>query len=308
MSCNYPVTAWKSATVNPSGRRSLVFKKERSLLGSPEYKVPCQMCTGCRMERARQWAMRCMHEKRLHNASAFLTLTYRPENLPYLENGSATLVKRDLQLFLKRLRLERPSGLRFFACGEYGETTLRPHYHVLMLNTSFPDMKFHKQSDGGKNLYVSAELDGVWKLGNCLIGEVSFESCAYVAGYLLKNSKYQIAKTEAAKAAARLHYNGREKEFITMSLRPGLGQGYYLKYEDEVCAHDTVIVRGFECSVPKYYDVLRGRNDPKGLDAAKVLRRANARKRAIDNTNWRMHQKECFLIAKRRFWKRSSEV
>lgn len=305
MPCNYPVSAWKSATVNPSGRRSLVFKKDRSLQGSPEYKVPCQMCTGCRMERARQWAMRCMHEKRLHSESAFLTLTYRPENLPCLANGRATLVKRDLQLFLKRLRYERQSGLRFFACGEYGETTQRPHYHVLMLNTSFPDMKYWKQSPGGKNLYVSAELDGVWTHGDCSIGEVEFESCCYVAGYIMKK---QIAKTEENKARIEAHYAGREVEFCTMSLKPGIGAGYYEKYRNEVCKHDTVVIRGVECSVPKYYDSLRDRHDPKGLEQAKRLRRERARKKALENTNWRMHHRECFLIAKRRYFQRVGDV
>lgn len=307
MACNYPVTAWKSATVNPSGRRSLVFKREKSLQGSPEYKVPCQMCVGCRMERARQWAMRCMHEKRLHQESAFLTLTYSPENLPYLANGRATLVKRDVQLFLKRLRYERRSELRYFMCGEYGETTQRPHYHVLMLNTSFPDMKFHRTTNGNKNLYVSAELDGVWKLGGCLIGEVSFESCAYVAGYLLKN-KVNFGGSEKFKEAEAKRLDGRLPEYINMSLKPGIGNGYYEKYSTEVCRHDTVVVRGHEVSVPKYYDTLREKHDLKGLEAAKRLRRARARQKAIDNTNWRLHHRECYLIAKARFFKRSGDI
>lgn len=305
MACNFPVTAWKSKTVNPSGRRSLVFKKDKAF--SPvEYKVPCQMCAGCRMERARQWAIRCMHEKRLHGASAFLTLTYRNEALTYLPNGRATLVKTELQQFMKRLRHERPSGLRFFACGEYGETTLRPHYHVLLLNTCFPDMKFHKMSDGGKKLFVSAELDGVWKLGNCLIGEVEFESCAYVAGYILKK---QIAKTEEARARAEKHYGGREVEFCTMSLRPGIGHGYYEKYQGEVCQHDSVVVRGMEVSVPKYYDVLRERHDARGLELAKrARRRRELLKLKLDKARSNGRMREAYLIAKRRYFNRRSEV
>lgn len=265
------------------------------------------MCVGCRLERARQWAMRCMHEKRLHSASAWLTLTYRNERLTFLENGLATLVKRDVQLFLKRLRSGRQSELRYFMCGEYGETTQRPHYHVLMLNTSFPDMKFHKRSRSGKNLFASAELDGVWKLGDCLIGEVDFESCAYTAGYMLKND-YVVGRLEEYKEAQARRLAGRQEEYIAMSLKPGLGAGYWSKYQDEICQHDSVIVRGHEVSIPRFYSERWKKKDLASFEKAARLRRARARKKALENTNWRMHHRECFLIAKRRFWKRSSEV
>lgn len=287
MPCYNPLKAYYSKTVNPSGRRSLVFKRELSHSGVP-LQVPCGQCIGCRLQRSAQWATRAMHEKRLHRDSAFLTLTYRDEALTKTKDG-ATLVLRDLQLFMKRLRLERPLGLRFLACGEYGELTKRPHYHVLLLNTSFPDMKYHKMS-GQKKLYASAELDSTWKHGDCLIGEVEFESCAYVAGYVVK-------KVTGERAAA--HYGDRLPEFATMSRNPGLGKGYYLKYRDEVYKHDSVVIRGHEVSVPKYYDTLHQHVDPDRLEVLKRERRHRAMLHKADQTRERLRVRERYQELKR---------
>lgn len=296
MACYAPMTAYYSKTVNPSGRRSLVFKKELAHSGVP-IPVPCYQCIGCRLQRAASWAIRCMHEKRMHESSAFLTLTYRNENLQKTKDG-ATLVLRDLQLFMKRLRLERPSGVRFLACGEYGERTQRPHYHMILLNTCFPDMKYHRMS-GKKKLYASAELDGLWKLGDCLIGDVEFESCAYVAGYVVK-------KVTGARAAA--HYGDRLPEFQTMSRRPGLGAGYYEKYRDEIYKHDTVVMRGHEVSVPKYYDYRHEKVDADRLEELKKVRRVRALENKADNTRKRLRVRERYQELKREHFNKRDRI
>lgn len=296
MPCYEPLTGYYSKTVNPSGLRSIVFKKELSFTGVP-LQVPCGQCIGCRLQRAGEWASRAMHEKRMHNESAFLTLTYRNEDLPMSPDG-ATLAKRDLQLFMKRLRLERPSGLRFLACGEYGETTHRPHYHVLLLNTCFPDMKYHKMS-GEKRLYASAALDSTWTHGDCLIGEVEFESCAYVAGYVVK-------KVTGARAAA--HYGAREPEFQTMSRRPGLGRTYYDRYRDEMYKHDSVVVRGHEVRIPRYYDTQYKLVDSAHLDVLKKKRRVRALLHKADNTRARLSVKKRFQELKRETFNRRKVV
>lgn len=287
MACYNPLKAYYSKTVNPSGRRSLVFKRELAHSGVP-LQVPCGQCIGCRLQRSAQWAMRAMHEKRMHEDSAFLTLTYRDEALTKTKDG-ATLVLRDLQLFMKRLRIARPSGLRFLACGEYGEQTRRPHYHVLLLNTCFPDMKYHKMS-GAKKLYASAELDSTWSHGDCLIGDVEFESAAYVAGYVVK-------KVTGERAAA--HYGDRLPEFATMSRRPGLGRGYYEKYRGEIYQHDSVVIRGHEVSVPKYYDTLFDKVDPARLEVLKKQRRAKALLNKADQTRSRLRVRERYQELKR---------
>lgn len=109
--------------------------------------IPCGQCIECRLQRSRRWADRCMLELGYHESSYFLTLTYDNDHIPknplidydtgeiYAEN--ATLVKKDLQDFMKRLRRAYEykgydNKLRFFACGEYGSQTLRPHFHIIV--------------------------------------------------------------------------------------------------------------------------------------------------------------------------------
>lgn len=293
MPCNFPLKAYYSKTVNPSGRRSLVFKKEASFNGMPQ-EIGCGQCTGCRLEHARQWAVRLMHERKMHEHSVFLTLTYDQKHVP----KDYSLVKRDLQLFLKKLRKVKGSGLKFFACGEYGETTLRPHYHVILFGTFFPDMKFFK-SIGKNRLYVSAELDGIWTNGFCTIGEVSFHSCAYVAGYVTK-------KITGPKAEA--HYKGRLPEFCVMSrggrVGKGIAYGYYEKFGAEAYKHDTVIVNGVESPLPRYYDKQYEIVDFDRLEMLKRERRIRAKLKKI--TARRRRDIEAYLIAKRRFFKKGS--
>jgi len=296
MACYGPLIGYYSKTVNPSGLRSIVFRKDQSHSGVP-LEVPCGQCIGCRLAKAAEWATRAMHEKRMHNESAFCTLTYRNEALTKTSDG-ASLVKRELQLFMKRLRKVRPQGLRFLACGEYGETTLRPHYHVLLLNTSFEDMRYHKMS-GEKRLYASAELDALWSHGDCLIGDVEFESCAYVAGYVVK-------KVTGKRAAA--HYGAREPEFQTMSRRPGLGKTYFDRYYQEAYQHDNVIIRGREVRIPRYYDTKFGPIDPARMETIKKERRLRALMGKSDNTPARRKVRERFTELKRETFAKRNRI
>ena len=282
MPCFGPLTAYHGKSVNPeTGKRSLVFKLSQAFDGA-RITVPCGRCVGCRLERSRLWAIRVMHEKRMHFESAFVTLTYDNAHLP----SGATLVRRDVQLFLKRLRKVRPEGLRIFGCGEYGERTLRPHYHLLFLNTRFPDMYFYKASKSGKPLYRSDELEKLWPLGNNLIGDVTFESATYCARYCLK----KISGTKAAD-----HYGDRLPEFSIMSRRPGIGRTWFEKYHPEAYAHDSAIMNGREVGLPRYYDVLYGDIDPVHLEFVKIARRDRALDRSVeDDTPKRMRVREQF--------------
>lgn len=234
-----------------------------------------------------------MQEKLMHAESAFLTLTYDQDCIP----SNYSLRKRDLQLFMKRLRKTRPVGLRFFACGEYGERTLRPHYHAILFNTCFPDQKFHRNA-GENKLYASAELDGLWQNGNCLIGSVSFESCAYVARYVTK-------KVTGPKAAD--HYRGREPEFLVMSRKPGIGYPYYVKYGEEAYQRDFVVANGVQVSIPRYYDTKYEAVDSGYLERLKIERRRRAKLRKADSTKARLYAREQFEIKKQRFFKKGDQ-
>ena len=138
--------------------------------------IPCGQCIGCRIERSRQWAIRCYHEASLHAENSFVTLTYNDTNLP--ANNCVSV--RELQLFMKRLRKRFGAGIRFYGCGEYGDLTGRPHYHICLFNFSPPDLTLYKITND-QRLYSSKSLDTIWGKGYTLTGDVTFQSAAYVA-------------------------------------------------------------------------------------------------------------------------------
>lgn len=242
MPCYYPLSAYRSRTGRDpkTGSWPIVFKARDGYVDLP-VTVPCGQCHGCRLERSRQWAIRCLHEASLHQDNCYLTLTYAPEYLP----ADRSLNKRDICLFMKRLRKRFGDGIRFFQCGEYGEDFNRPHHHVLLFGFDFPDRKYWCNSHGFR-LYRSAILEELWPFGHCTIGNVTFESAAYVARYIMK-------KMNGDKAAS--HYNGRLPEFITMSRRPGIAHDWITQFKDDVYPNDKCVVRpGFIAKPPKYYD------------------------------------------------------
>lgn len=289
MACFGPLTAYRPKEGAESGR--LVFKKADAHSGIG-IKVPCGQCVGCKLERSRQWAMRCLHEKRLHSRSSFVTLTYADEHLP--EFGD--LCKRDLQLFMKRLRKQEGPGVRFYACGEYGDVNLRPHYHILLFNVDFSDMKFFSQNRRGDKTFTSDCLRELWPFGHNNIGDVNFESCAYVARYVLKKITGKAADEHYMVYDSDGLVHVRPPEFTVMSRRPGIGAAWYEKFGSEVAVHDTVVVNGREVRPPRYYDELLSRIDTVRLDELKVKRRRAALVFRGDQSSRRRRTKEIIQL------------
>lgn len=277
-----------------TGKRPFVFSRSMALNVDEPRELPCGQCIGCLLERSRQWAVRMMHEVKSGDDSAFLTLTYSPKNLP--PDGS--LVVRDVQLFMKRLRKRRPPGVRFYACGEYGDGAGRPHYHVVLFNTNFPDRRFLKKSGSGESLFFSRELSDIWPVGNSAIGAVTFESCAYVARYCTK-----VVRGDAG----AMYYAGAgiAREFSLQS--NGIGEEWMRRFRGEFYQHDSCILNGKEVSLPRYYDLKFAAIDEQHLIRLKARRRARALKRAEDNTPERRRVREVFeLLKQRRFDRRLS--
>lgn len=258
--------------------------------------LPCGRCIGCRLEKARQWGLRCLHEKKMSSSSCYLTLTYADEFLP--EGGS--LVVRDLQLFCKRvhnrLLKSRGKGIRYFAGGEYGEDNGRPHYHLLMFNYDFPDKRFYTNNKRGEPLFVSEELRELWYQGHSTIGEVTFDSAVYCAKYALKKVNGDAASEHYAVYDSDGIVYDRIPEFALMSRRPGIGATYYEKYGKEVRDHDSVIVNGREVNPPRFYDVRTERLHPETYDRLKRKRKRLAVLNRLDNTPERLRVKEVLMV------------
>lgn len=303
MSCVKPLKAyWTSRS-----RDALTFDINKSL-NRISFPLPCQRCIGCRMEKARQWGLRCLHEKKMWKHNSYVTLTYNDESLP--PGGSVCL--RDIQLFMKRLRKAKGSckanPLRFFLGAEYGDENRRPHYHALLFNCDFPDKLFWSNNKRGEPLYTSRELSELWGQGHCSIGEVTLDSAIYCAKYALKKMNLPEDASPAVRAEWERRYIvydeygevfERRTEFAVMSRRPGIGHGYYERYGAEVRAHDSVVVNGRECRPPRYYDTQSERSDPERFADIKADRKRESVKEVVkaDNTPERLRVKEILLLA-----------
>ncbi len=267
MPCFKPLEGFRS----PSG--GIVFSRHHSL--GLRMTVPCGQCIGCRLERSRQWAVRCMHESSLHSDTSFVTLTYDDEHLPRF----GSLLMDDWQKFFKRLR-KRVGKVRFFGCGEYGEQFGRPHYHACLFGVDFPD-KVLWSTRGGHDCFRSPLLESIWTYGQSEIGSLTFESAAYVARYCVKKvtgkaaeAHYQCVDPETGEMSSRL------PEFATMSRRPGIGAGWFHLYADEVYPSDEVIVRGKSSKPPRFYDRLLAAVSPEEM---LCLQRARNRARSRED-------------------------
>lgn len=236
MACFNPLQGWRSKTANTSGKRSIVFNRNDGFEDLP-VQVPCGQCIGCRLERSRQWAIRCVHEASLYEDNCFITLTYDDANLP----ADGSLRMEDFQKFMKRLRKHSQAKIRYFHCGEYGEKFSRPHYHACIFNFNFSDRKPWKNTPAGF-LYTSETLQSLWPFGYGIIGDVTFDSAAYVARYIMKKITGDLAEQ---------HYNGRKPEYTTMS--NSIGKGWYDKFKSDLFPHDKCIINGKEVNVPKVY-------------------------------------------------------
>lgn len=282
MPCYTPLQAYRSR------RDGSVIFVERGDCDSLQ--LPCGQCIGCRLERSRVWAVRIMHEAQLYRENQFLTLTYDDAHLP--EHGQ--LVYKHFQDFLKRYRKHvAPSKIRFFAAGEYGDTTKRPHYHACIFNHFFSDAKPVRQLTPTHKYYTSEALTKLWGKGNCTIGLLTFESAAYVARYCLKKVTGKPAKD---------HYLNldqltgelvqMEPEHCRMSLKPGIGTGWYNNYKSDIYPSDEVIMNGKTMSVPRYYDKRYQKESAIEMEALKFARDQKSRANYLDNTPERLAVKE----------------
>jgi hypothetical protein len=298
MACYHPLTAYLSGhqTNNATGKsfRRVSFKETDE--HDRQISLPCGQCVGCRLERSRQWAMRCIHEAQLHENNCFITLTYNDQNLP--QNGS--LIKSDFQKFIKRLRkFIAPAKLRYYMAGEYGTSFGRPHFHACIFGYDFHDKKLHQRTASGSVLYTSKDLEKLWTYGYSSIGDVTFESAAYVARYIMQKqtgkvdpNHYTFCDLQTGELIKLL------PEYNQMSLKPGIGADWYKKYKNDVYPHDFVEIRGKKLKPPKYYDQLYSKENPYEYDQILYTREKQAKLRPEEHSYERLLVKETVQKAK----------
>lgn len=222
--------------------------------------IPCGRCIACRLKRSREWALRCMLEAKYHDQNWFVTLTYSDEYLPFVTDFDdygnyvtrSTLRKSDLQKFFKRLRkaYKYDNHLKYYACGEYGDSSSRCHFHCIIFGLRLDDLKLYKTSRLGFNYYNSEFLESVWPYGHVVVAECTYDTCAYTARYIMKK--------QLGLGSAVYDELGIEPEFTTMSLKPAIGYEYFKEHKDKIYDLDSIYLatdrKGLKFKPPKYFD------------------------------------------------------
>lgn len=246
-----------------------------------------------------------MHEASLHEQNCFITLTYDNDHCP----SDRSLNYGDFQRFMKRFRKRfKDSTIRFYMAGEYGEKFERPHFHACIFGFNFPDLILWKRTSSGSLIYRSKSLEDLWPFGYSSVGDVSFESAAYVARYVMKKrtgkgvgDHYETTDMETGEIKDRL------PEFNRMSLKPGIGYGWYKQFSSDIYPHDYVVINGRETRPPKFYDKKFADDFPEDFEALQFQRFVDAVDRFDDNTDDRLCVKEQVLEAKFSRLKRNIE-
>lgn len=244
--------------------------------------LPCGLCFGCRCDNARMWSLRMMHERRYHTDAWFITLTYSPQHMP--ANGD--LNYRHLELFFKNARHHFQDGdvpFKYFACGEYGDQSLRPHYHFAAFSFTIPDLRRLFRTPGGDWYYTSELLSSVWKYGHVIVGKLEWDSAAYIARYVTKKmhgSNIRYLDTFDPDTGEVDHYS-IERAFQSK----GLGLSWYLDNEDEIWRLDACLFKNEYLVLPPryYFKKLQERNPELAL-IVKEARSQNREHLFLDNS------------------------
>lgn len=368
MTCFSPIQGFDTAILTKNGKRGFTQNKDLAhrVKGVLQRRTTsCRKCEGCRYDYTREWAVKIMHEAQCNFDgvslnSSFITLTYNDDFIPPYGSldyfGDWTTHGGNWTDFLKRFRKAiSPIQIRFFMIGEYGDINLRPHYHAIIFGYDFPD-KYPFCDRNGNVIYRSPLLESLWtvprgkplagqSLGYSSIGEVSFASAAYVAGYSQKKligmeyDGFEEAFTDEGEVLLRPLPHKRyvrpcpihgsvvvARERALMSRRNGgIGKEWFdrfaltdmyskqvihppsnLDIAPLVLYKDSVHTNnGFIVRPPKYYDRLLEKVNPELLDNIKKSRQDHMAANAADFTPDILRQRRECLIARLSRSKRS---
>lgn len=252
------------------------------------YMIPCGKCLKCKKSKAAEWANRLVCESKYHDKSCFLTLTYDQDHVPrtYDSKGKLhySLRKEDIQKFFKRLRryldYNQLPDVRYYAVGEYGSKTYRPHYHAIIFGFFPDDAEIVKYNKKGQHLYSSALLSRLWPNGEILVGRANpqtmFYTAAYVTGKQLGFSSY-----------AWYDAMGIARPFAVMSRKPGIGHQYVLDHKEQILRNEQLVVgvdgNLSKFSAPKYFLEQFRLTDPDEYANIKTMRLAGLAQATVDS-------------------------
>lgn len=285
---------------NPNWISAIEEKNRHLELSGSVYRyqpIPCGHCWACKLNYSAEWATRIMYECKNSDHNYFITFTYDDVNLPLPESAeydgikyhndgtwTGSLYPDDISKFLNSLRkyFERKghTGIKYFYAGEYGETTKRPHYHMILMNCPLDINQFHDfhQDERKKLHWKSYELENYWKEGMIDIGEVEFASAAYVARYCMKKITNDSDKS--------IYWSqGKMPEFVRMSRRPGIGTDYFNENLEKIYKTDEILVKNFHGQTitvkpPKAWDRKFKELYPEAYEQLKESRKAAAERSA----------------------------
>lgn len=265
--CTQPLRAYKAAT-----GRLVFFKKTDKAYWQEPYTglaVPCGHCILCRGEQARQTAVRIHHEAMEHEENSFITLTYNDANLP--PHGS--LNYPDLVKFWKRLR-KHIGTLRYYAVGEYGDKTLRPHYHACIFGHAFTQDRILMR-EAPNMLWVSPLLNEVWGLGNVTVGSLNFQTARYTASYVTKKlrSKQRYVRTD--ETTGELIPVTQPRAFMSRNI----AKNWWITWGHQLKHHDYVVIGGQKQKPPKVYDKWLRETDEQALQKLQLKRQQEIKPR-----------------------------
>ena len=256
---------------------------------------PCGMCINCRLRRSQDWAIRMVHEAKSHPTASFVTLTYDDAHLP--KNNQ--LDYSHVQLFIKKLRKQLDQQrITFYRVGEYGGMTKRPHYHLLIFNYDFRDIRTYKSqpnhvtktpTSGDHIYYKSTFADALWGHGFVDIGYVDYPTAQYVAKYVTKK---QVTPDLDCLSVP---------ETSSMSKKRPIGISWIEKYYSDVYPHDYVVLNQKKLQPPKFYDLWLQKNHPDLWTTVKQ-KREDAMSNNVDLHN--LYNAHFIKLQKHRFYLR----
>lgn len=340
MYCDAATVAYRQVGVNPETGKNyqpwmysqyrddehLIRTFEHCPCGSEPLLIPCGRCLLCSRRYRLHWALRCSHELRQHDASCFLTLTVNSDSIGSVfppatsaelndrlhtdfydvDSKIPSLRHKPFQDFMKRLRRSLDyrgfdSKLRYFMCGEYGDKSLRPHYHSVIFGFNPSD---RVPLPGKPGLFVSPFVSKLWPYGFHIIEDTCENNISYVAGYCDK--KMERRRIDWLRSYSMM------PEYVAMSRRPGIGGDFFDRYCDSdlypqnadgsFLRHFALLGRNRKVKMPRYYDDLLFLRDPEKYDKLIASRRVAVDEIELDVRKWlnESHRKEAVAATRRR--------